>query len=87
MGMKKTLLKGAGYIAAPKLSFAMHHPRKAAMTSVATWALGHMTHRRRRHTMGNTAAKGLGAAAVALPLGLWLGRRIFSHRQPQTASM
>jgi hypothetical protein len=88
MGMKRKLLKGAGYIAAPKLSFAMHHPRKAAMAGVATWALDHMTtHRRRRSSMGSTTAKGLGAAAIALPIGLWLGRRMFSQRQPQTAPM
>lgn len=84
MGMKKKLLKGVGYVAAPKLSFAMLHPRKAAMAGVATWALDHMTPHRRRHTRRGTAAKGLGAAAIALPIGLWLGRRVFSQRQPQT---
>ena len=87
MGKKKKLLQGAGDNAAPKLSFAVHHPRKAAMTSLATWALGHMTHRRHRHTMGSTAAKGLGAAAIALPVGLWLGRRMLGHREPHVAPM
>lgn len=85
MGMKSKLLKGAGYIAAPKLSFAMHHPRKAAMASVAAWAVDHMTphHRRRRHSGRTTAMKGLGAAAIALPVGLWLGRRAMHREQPQ----
>ena len=81
MGMKKKLLKGAGYIAAPKLSFALHHPRKAAMASVAAWAVDHMTPHRRRSNKAATAAKGLGAAALALPVGLWLGRR-FMHPSP-----
>lgn len=85
MGIKRKLLKGAGYIAAPKLSFAMHHPRKAAMASVAAWAFDHMTPHHRRHSRGSTAAKGLGAAAIALPVGLWLGRRMIHRQQPQAA--
>jgi hypothetical protein len=83
MGMKKKLLTGAGYIAAPKLAFALKHPRKAVVTKAATWAMGHVTHRRRKSSAGATAAKGLGAAALALPVGLWLGRRMFADRQPQ----
>lgn len=87
MGMKKRILKGAGYLTAPKLSFAAKHPRKAMMAKAATWATSHLTPRRRRsHTMGMTAMRGLSAAAVALPVGLWIGRRIFQReRQPQTA--
>ncbi|HEX6924987.1 MAG TPA: hypothetical protein VF167_06135 [Longimicrobiaceae bacterium] len=87
MGTKKRILKGAGYLAAPKLLFTLNHPRKAMMARAATWATGHLMPRRRRsHTMGTTAMRGLSAAAVALPVGLWLGRRIFHRdRQPQSA--
>lgn len=84
MDIKKQLLKGAGYVAAPKLSFAFHHPRKAAMASVAAWAVNHMTPNRRRHHMRSTATKGLGAAALALPVGLWLGRRMMRHSPAQS---
>jgi hypothetical protein len=80
MGIKRKLLKGAGYLAAPKLAFALDMPKKAAMAKATTWALGHVTHRRRRSSMGMTAAKGLGAAAVMLPVGMWLGRKMMSHR-------
>lgn len=83
MGIKRKLLKGAGYIAAPKLSFALLHPRKAAMASMAAWAVDHMTPHRRRSHFGSTAAKGIGAAALALPVGLWLGRRMMQPREPQ----
>ena len=83
MGMKKKILKGAGYFAAPKLAFTLSHPRKAAMAKAASWAFSHVTPQRKRHSAGATAAKGLGAAAVALPVGLWLGRKIFQPRHSQ----
>lgn len=76
MGLKRKLLKGAGYIAAPKLAFALDMPKKAAMAKATTWALGHVVPRRRRPSHRMTAAKGLGAAALALPVGIWLGRRM-----------
>ena len=79
MGIKRKLLKGAGYIAAPKLAFALDMPRKAAMAKATSWALGHVTQRRRKPSMRITAAKGLGAAAVTLPLGMWLGRRLMTR--------
>ena len=82
MGMTKKIMKGAGYLAAPKLAFTMNHPRKAAMATAATWAMGHMTPRRKRSSMGMTAAKGLGAAAIMLPVGMWLGRRMMDGRAP-----
>lgn len=83
MGMKKKILKGASYIAAPKLTFAAQHPRKAAMIKAGTWVAGRVMPHRRSHSTGMSLAKGLGAAAVALPIGLWLGRRVFQQRQPQ----
>jgi hypothetical protein len=75
MGIKKKIIKSVGYVAAPKLSFALDMPRKAAMLKAASMAVGHLTHRRRKPSMAMTTAKGLGAAALALPLGIWLGRR------------
>jgi hypothetical protein len=39
---------------------------------------------RKRNTLARTAAKGLGAAAVAIPLGFWLGRRSRSHTSQGT---
>jgi len=76
MGMKRKLLKGVGYLAAPKLTFALDMPRKAAMAGAASWAMNRVTHRHRRPSLAMTAAKGLGAAAIALPIGMWLGRRM-----------
>ena len=82
MGMKRKILKGAGYLATPKLAFAFNHPRKAAMVKATTWAMNRIPARRRRASPGMTAAKGLGAAVIALPVGMWLGRRFMT---PQTA--
>jgi hypothetical protein len=82
MGMKRRILKGAGFLAAPKLAFAFSHPRKAAMVKATTWAMSQIPTRRRRASARMTAAKGLGAAAIALPVGMWLGRRFMT---PQAA--
>ena len=76
MGMRKRLAKGVGYAMAPKATFAALHPRKAAYAKAATWIMGRVTPSRRRHHRGRAVAAGLGAAAVTVPLGLWLGRRM-----------
>lgn len=69
------VLKMASYVAMPKLTFAASHPKKAAMIKAGEWALGRVMPQRKRHHAWRTALKGLGAAAVAVPVGLWLGRR------------
>lgn len=69
------IMKTASYLAAPKLTFAARHPRKAAIAKAGQWALGRITPRRKPQT-GRRALQGLGAAAVTIPLGLWLGRQM-----------
>lgn len=73
----KKLLKGAAWLAAPKLMFAARSPTKAAMIKAVDWATDLAGTKRRRTSRFGTAAKGLGAAALALPLGLWAGKRFF----------
>jgi hypothetical protein len=84
MSAKKRILKAAGYAAAPKLAFLANNPGKGA----AAWAGKQVVERMlpdrfrpepRRSSFGMTAAKGLGAAALAAPLGWWLGRRIMER--------
>lgn len=82
MGMRKKIAKGMAYAAAPKLSFAAFNPKKAAFAKAASWAMDHVTPERRRRSRSHMAMKGLGAAAVALPVGVWLGRR-FLGNEPQ----
>lgn len=73
----KRILRAAAWTAAPKAMFAAKNPRKAAMLKAAGWAAGRIgVPTRKRRSSSRTAVKGLAAAAVALPLGLWLGRRV-----------
>lgn len=74
---KKKLLKTAARLASPHLAGAMLGRKKSPLTRAADWASGHVVRRSApAPSMGSTALKGLGAAAVALPLGMWLGRKL-----------
>ena len=84
MGMKKKALKAAGYAMAPKLSLLMNHPTKAAIAKAGMWAGDQFVEKvvpsrfrpqPKRSSLG-MAARGLGAAALAAPLGWWLGRKL-----------
>jgi hypothetical protein len=69
------ILKAASYAAAPKLTFTALNPKKAAVAKAGQWALGRVMPSRRRPSYGRMAMKGIGAAAIALPVGMWIGRR------------
>lgn len=84
MSAKKKILKAAGYAAAPKLAFLANNPGKAAVAWAGKQAAERMLPERfrpepQRPSFGMTAAKGLGAAALAAPLGWWLGRRLMDR--------
>lgn len=72
--MKKAL-KSAAYLTAPKAAFTAMHPRKAAMVKAGKWAMNRVRPQPKRPAYGMMALKGIGAAALALPVGMWLGRR------------
>jgi hypothetical protein len=79
--MKKSkLVKAAAWAAAPQMMFAAKNPRKAALMKATRWAVERVRPAPKRSALatlgGRSAAVGLGAAAVAVPLGLWLGRRL-----------
>ena len=74
--MLKSLLKGAAWVKAPKLMFAAKNPKKAAFVKAVDWATDIVPTRRKRTSRLATAAKGLSAAAVAIPVGLWVGRKM-----------
>jgi hypothetical protein len=84
MGMGKKLTKGLSYAVAPKLTFTAMNPGKAAAMKAASWAMYRMSPAKRRRARVRTAATGFGAAAFALPLGFWMGKKIWSgmsHRE------
>jgi hypothetical protein len=84
MSMRKKVMKGIGYATAPKATFAALNPGKAAMLKAASWTFDHVTPSRRRRSRTRSAVTGIGAAAVALPMGVWLGRRMWNSRLHNT---
>jgi hypothetical protein len=75
MGIRKQMLKGVGQAVAPRLTRAALNPRKTAFKAATSWALDR-TAGRRRQSARNLGMIGVGAAVLALPLGIWIGRRI-----------
>lgn len=73
--MLNKLFKAAAWAKAPKAMFAVTNPRKAAVLKAADWVTDRLGLPRRRTSPARTAIKGVAAAAVALPIGLWLGKR------------
>lgn len=65
-----TALKLIAYSKAPKTTFAVRHPVKAVRLKKMTWDM--------RHAYAPRVAA-IGAAAVAIPIGLWLGGRTGRH--------
>ncbi|CAN5616283.1 hypothetical protein BH23GEM6_BH23GEM6_23580 [soil metagenome] len=80
MGISKTLMKTAGVAAATKATRSFAKAQSKNLSAAADWATDRVRPRRKKTLFGLTAAKGLGAAAVALPIGLWLGRRARNGR-------
>ncbi|CAN5670380.1 MAG: hypothetical protein H0U67_04040 [Gemmatimonadetes bacterium] len=84
MGWKKTAVKTAGLAAAARATRSFASNQGDNLSRAAEWATDRIRPRRKRNTLGLTAVKGLGAAAVALPIGLWLGRRVRRNRVEST---
>jgi len=81
MGMRKTLAKGIAYTVAPRTTFGVLNPRKAAYAKAGAWIANRVAPgRRRRNRVRNVT--GLSAAALAVPIGIWLGRRFWSPTEP-----
>jgi hypothetical protein len=73
----KKLLRTATRFSVPALMTIPKNSRRAAMLKAAQWAVGRVKPEPPKRTPAATLiAKGLGAAAVTLPLGLWIGRMI-----------
>ncbi len=74
----KGLLKQAVHAAAPFAGIPTTRDLRAqAMVAAARWAGRKVTGRKApRRSTGGMAMRGLAAAAVALPIGLWVGSRM-----------
>jgi hypothetical protein len=86
MGIGKKLLKTAAVTTATRVGTRVAREQGENLTRAAGWAMNRVRPQRKRNTLARTAAKGLGAAAVAIPLGFWLGRRSRGTEQPQEFS-
>ena len=71
---KKKLLKTAAKLATPHLASMVLGKKKSTLSRVMDRA--GLAPARSSAGMGSTALKGLGAAAVAVPVGMWLGRML-----------
>lgn len=82
--MNKTkMLKTAAKLATPHLAASMLGRKKSLfgrsrspLDRAVDFGRGLMPAQRSTSSAGSTALKGIGAAAVAIPLGMWLGRKL-----------
>ena len=77
MGMRTTILKGIGLAAGRSLASTYFKRGSSAFEDATNRAMFRISPTRRRRARTRAAMTGLGAAAVAIPLGLWLGRRVW----------
>jgi hypothetical protein len=70
--MIRTIAKAIAYSKAPRTTFAVLHPGKAVRYRKFKWDMRHAYAPR---------VTALGAAALALPIGLWLGRHRGDHTE------
>ena len=75
MGMRRRIAKEVGKRVVPKLTFAA---KQVATKKAASWAMNRVSPSRRRQNRNRVI--GLGAAVIALPIGLWLGRRFLMNK-------
>lgn len=72
--MLRNVVKGYAYAKAPRTTFTVLHPRRAAKLRMTGWDL--------RHGYAPRIAA-LGALAVGLPLGYAIGRLVTARELPE----
>jgi hypothetical protein len=78
--MKSTMLKGAARFAGKRAArVTTKDLRVRAAMGAARWAADRVLGRREPSPRAAMLGKGLAAAAVALPVGIWVGRRLRSR--------
>lgn len=81
--LKREAVRRAGKAARPLLKKAVKKaakmdPRARALLKAAEWAAGRVSGRSRSDRRAALGARALTAAAIALPIGLWVGSRLRS---------
>ncbi|MQA89283.1 MAG: hypothetical protein GEU90_03465 [Gemmatimonas sp.] len=68
----------------PKVGLAELNHGKDTVVKAASRTYDRLSPSRRRRARRRSAMTGIGAAALALPMGLWLGRKLVSSRYDQS---
>ena len=74
------LLKTAAKHAIPHLHDLTRGKKKKMLMGASRWAAGHVM-RKQRRSMGMMALKGFGAAALAIPVGMWIGKKLLAGEE------
>ena len=69
------LLKTAARHAIPHLHDLTRGRKKKMLKHAGKWAASQVM-RKQKASMGSMALKGLGAAAIAIPVGMWIGKKL-----------
>jgi hypothetical protein len=72
------MLMTAARLAAPHLLSMTRGRKRKLATRAGKWASEHVM-RRHRRSVARMALSGLGAAAVAVPVGMWVGRKLMER--------
>ncbi len=76
MSMRKQVVKKVGGHDLSKAARGALHSGRSAVERATNRALDKAVPARRRRARRRSAIAGLGAAAAAIPVGVWLGRRM-----------
>jgi hypothetical protein len=79
------MLKRAAKHAVPHLATLTRGRKKRMLVKAGKWAAGRVMHKRARTSMGTLALRGLGVAVLAVPVGMWLGRKMMAGQETGAA--
>ena len=80
----KTAARQAAKHAVPQLVSMTRGRKKKMLMKAGKWAAGQVV-RKQKRSMGMLALKGLGVAALAVPVGMWVGRMIMDQDDQRDA--
>ena len=86
MGIRKTVVKKVGSSDLPKAARGALHTGRHRVERATNRALDRAIPARRRRSRRRSALAGLGAAAAAVPVGMWLGRRMRADNSERNIS-
>ncbi len=83
MRLREQLSMGGNHGFTPRLTYASRHPGRAAARRIANDTMDRVSPMRRRRARRRARFTGLGAAMLAIPIGIWIGRMIFADHDEE----